>query len=469
MTKTIFRESMKRWTEWEAANDPGWTSAPKLLLMDGHLAHTDTESIRHLQAVGMRCALPPGASSHMWQVLDNGPIGAFRKQFSRLRVCAAAAAATGVVPCPANVICIRKGLQSQHVFAELSVDVGTDAFESVCLRLKAGRKTKVHSSDTLCAGYCAWRVAISPAVLAGGFLRTGTFASGFTADSKPKCDPAKIKQRLEAHRGGADPGKVEDEAVQAALASLPPELKPTAEQLKRMAKEIAVLRVATNAGLSEDALEPNAAKRSKLNRQLRQLGARTTTDLLAPRDVMAEANERLDAVSAEATDAEAAAGLAKTQAQLDGSLAKARSTLAKARRCLKAAASKGHAEVATAGMSLVYSAGGLLATPDKAALTDILGMTTPQAEASITMVRQLRACVAVAMQSSAATVLAAIASAAPPAEPPAEPPAAPSAAEPPAGQFSDTSEVIAAPSPPAPPLRASKRKRQPSVRAMASS
>jgi len=109
VTKTIFREAMQRWTAWEAKQVPTWAAQAKLLLMDGHTAHTDTESIRQLQEVNMRCAMPPGASSHMWQVLDNGRFGALRKEFAAIRVCASEAHATGVAPCPATVIGIRTG------------------------------------------------------------------------------------------------------------------------------------------------------------------------------------------------------------------------------------------------------------------------------------------------------------------------------------------------------------------------
>ena len=391
VTKTIFHEAMQRWTTWEAKQDPKWAAEPKLLLMDGHPAHTDTESIRHLQGVNTRCLMPPGASSHMWQVLDNGPFGAFRKEFASIRVAASGANATGVVPCPATVIGIRKGYRSKAVFADLSVEMPDGEQQSICVRLTTARKAEVHPSDTLCAGYYAWMAVSTPEILGGGFVHTSTFAKGFTPLSKPVCDPAKIMARLEAHRGAVDAEQVNQAAHDKAQASLPlagVELSPA--QLAKMRREIDTLRDATNYGLADDVDGPNKAKRAALDRDNRMLVARTTDDLLKAVARFEREERKLQLAEADADRLTTARDAAELKSQLPKHLAKARATITSVRATMKAVVSTSEELQAGTGLTLLDSAWGSAPTPSKPDLKRIYNLSLPEADVRINQVRFMR-------------------------------------------------------------------------------
>ncbi|KAA0145876.1 hypothetical protein FNF29_08362 [Cafeteria roenbergensis] len=398
VTRSIFREAMHRWTAWEQIQDSDWEKRPKLLLMDGHAAHTDVASIKHLQDVGMRCAVPPGASSHMWQVLDNGPIGVFRKEFAQIRLGAAAATLTGAVPCPATMIGLRKGVTSLKVFAELEVDSGEGKTSGIFVRLKDARKTKVHPSDTLCAGYHAWVAAATPAVLAGGFVRTGTFAKGFTPDSKPTCDPEKILERMEAHRGGYDRDAIAAAVVERAMKSISDKSVLTPEFTSRMKKELDIIRVATNYGFADDVDGPNRAKRMALDLDNRQLVARTTDDFLRGNERYERHQRQLDVTDAHVNQIEAQARADHVLKSLRGLLEQAKRANAKARTTLKTISGTDVAQQASTSLAMIDSVLNTQATPTKAALKRDLLLDSPAASLVMDKLRLVKQLVFVGLQ-----------------------------------------------------------------------
>ncbi|KAA0163659.1 hypothetical protein FNF28_04136 [Cafeteria roenbergensis] len=398
VTRSIFREAMHRWTAWEQIQDSDWEKRPKLLLMDGHAAHTDVASIKHLQDVGMRCAVPPGASSHMWQVFDNGPIGVFRKEFARIRLGAAAATLTGAVPCLATIIGLRQGATSPKVFAELEVDSGEGKTSGIFVRLKDARKTKVHPSDTLCAGYHAWVAAATPAVLAGGFVRTGTFAKGFTPDSKPTCDPEKILERMEAHRGGYDRDAIAAAVVERAMKSISDKSVLTPEFTSRMKKELDIIRVATNYGFADDVDGPNRAKRMALDLDNRQLVARTTDDFLRGNERYERHQRQLDVTDAHVNQIEAQARADHVLKSLRGLLEQAKRANAKARTTLKTISGTDVAQQASTSLAMIDSVLNTQATPTKAALKRDLLLDSPAASLVMDKLRLVKQLVFVGLQ-----------------------------------------------------------------------
>ncbi|KAA0145650.1 hypothetical protein FNF28_07835 [Cafeteria roenbergensis] len=402
VTRSIFREAMHRWTAWEQIQDSDWEKRPKLLLMDGHAAHTDVASIKHLQDVGMRCAVPPGASSHMWQVLDNGPIGVFRKEFARIRLGAAAATLTGAVPCPATIIGLRQGVTSPKVFAELEVDSGEGKTSGIFVRLKDARKTKVHPSDTLCAGYHAWVAAATPAVLAGGFARTGTFAKGFTPDSKPTCDPEKILERMEAHRGGYDRDAIAAAVVERAVQLTSDKSVLTPEFTSRMKKELDIIRVATNYGFADDVDGPNRARRMALDLDNRQLVARTTDSLLTGNERYERHQRQLDVTDAHVNQIEAQARADHVLKSLRGLLEQAKRANAKARTTLKTISGTDVAQQASTSLAMIDSVLNTQAAPTKAALKRDLHLDSPAASLAMDKLRLAKQLVFVGLQITSA-------------------------------------------------------------------
>ena len=404
----------------------------------------------------MRCAVPPGASSHMWQVLDNGPIGVFRKEFARIRLGAAAATLTGAVPCPATIIGLRKGVTSPKVFAELEVDSGEGKTSGIFVRLKDARKTKVHPSDTLCAGYHAWVAAATPAVLAGGFVRTGTFAKGFTPDSKPTCDPEKILERMEAHRGGYDRDAIAAAVVERAMKSISDKSVLTPEFTSRMKKELDIVRVATNYGFADDVDGPNRAKRMALDLDNRQLVARTTDDFLRGNERYERHQRQLDVTDAHVNQIEAQARADHVLKSLRGLLEQAKRANAKARTTLKTISGTDVAQQASTSLAMIDSVLNTQATPTKAALKRDLLLDSPAASLVMDKLRLVKQLVFVGLQ--VASVSGAL----------APTPPSPGGAPAPAETRAQSPQAASAPSPsPAPTVRASKRARSPSARALA--
>ena len=383
MTKSIFRDAMKRWAAWETKEDSFWNDRAKLLLMDGHAAHVDIDSIQHLQTQHMRCLFPPGASSHMWQVLDNGPFGLFRKNFSRLRIGVAGAVKTGLVVAPATVLGVGRCPQTKAVVVDLDVALpDEDAPRSIFVKLKDARKVKVHSSDTLCAGYWAWTLIDAEVAFSGGFVHTGTFRAGFDPKAPPRCDPGKIRERLKAHKGVVDLEAVVEKSVQRVADALDDGLTD-ALRLK-IRQELAVVRVTTNTGIVDDSGKADTSARKRVNSDMRQLCARTTTSILAAgrkdaayRRELEQAPAKLDALTDEAATKKLASDLTECLHRAQVQVKRALSTVGKADEHLDAPAE------AAALRALLRHSQGLAGTPDRQLVKTGLKLDSPGTDAEL--------------------------------------------------------------------------------------
>ena len=368
----------------------------------------------------------------------------------------AAATLTGAVTCPATSTGLRKAVTSPKVFAELEIDSGEGKTSSTFVRLKDARKTKVHPSDTLCAGYHAWVAAATPAVRAGGFVRTGTFAKGFTPDSKPTCDPEKILERMEAHRGGYDRDAIAAAVVERAMKSISDKSVLTPEFTSRMKKELDIIRVATNYGFVDDVDGPNRAKRMALDLDNRQLVARTTDDFLRGNERYERHQRQLDVTDAHVNQIEAQARADHVLKSLRGLLEQAKRANAKARTTLKTISGTDVAQQGSTSLATIDSVLHNQATPTKAALKRDSHLDSPAASLVMDKLRLAKQLVFVGLQ--VASVSGALAPA----------PPSPGGAPAPAETRAQSPQAASAPSPsPAPTVRASKRARSPSARALA--
>ena len=286
------------------------------------------------------------------------------------------------------------------MFAELEIDSGEGKTSGTFVRLKDARKTKVHPSDTLCAGHHAWVAAAPPAVHACGIVRTGTFAKRFTPDLKPTCGPEKILERMGAHRGGQDRGAIADAVVERAMQSISDKPVLTPKFTSRMRKELDITRVATNYGFADDVDGPNRAKRMALDLDSRQSVARTTVALLRGNERYERHQRQLDVTGAHLNEIGAQARADHVLKSPRGLLEQAKQANAKARTTLKTISGTDVAQQASTPLKMIDSMLHTQATPTKAALKRDLLLDSPAASLVMDKLRLVKQLVSVGLQAA---------------------------------------------------------------------